>query len=120
VIRVLADEGVERRIVAALGSIGLDVIQVSGPYKGMEDADVLRWARSERRLLLTRDKDFGTLVIKEAAECHGVVLYRLRALTTPERIVRLLDVFLRADESWHEAFIVVGPESVRYRRLPAK
>jgi predicted nuclease of predicted toxin-antitoxin system len=119
VIRVLADEGVERRIVAALGSIGLDVIQVSGPYKGMEDADVLRWARSERRLLLTRDTDFGTLVIKEA-ECHGVVLYRLRALTTPERIVRLLDVFLRADESWHEAFIVVGPESVRYRRLPAK
>lgn len=52
-IRVLADEGVERRIVTALGTIGLDA-------------------------------------------------------------------FLRADERWHQAFIVVGPESVRYRRLPAK
>jgi predicted nuclease of predicted toxin-antitoxin system len=49
---------------------------VSEVHRGAEDATVLELALSERRVLLTEDKDFGQLVFAAARDSGGVVLIR--------------------------------------------
>ena len=51
-------------MVAFLRTIGQDVIYVAETAVGLSDADVLALALSEKRILLTEDKDFGDLMIR--------------------------------------------------------
>lgn len=44
-----------------------------------DDQRVIDFARSERRLLLTEDKDFGQLVFAAAKQHSGVILIRYPA-----------------------------------------
>jgi predicted nuclease of predicted toxin-antitoxin system len=58
-MRLIADESCDFRLVRSLRSAGHDVIAVAETQAGIDDDDVIHRARSERRLLLTEDKDFG-------------------------------------------------------------
>jgi len=49
--------------VVLLRSVGHDVVYVCEVAAGSTDAEVIAYAQSERRILLTEDKDFGNLFI---------------------------------------------------------
>jgi predicted nuclease of predicted toxin-antitoxin system len=73
-IRLLADENVPRASVARLRSAGHDVADVTS---GVSDQEVLRRAASERRVIVTFDRDFGRLALDpRAPRPLGVVLLR--------------------------------------------
>ena len=61
-MRFLADESCDFAAVHALRMAGHDVVAVSEFARGAEDTTVVDAARSQRRILLTEDKDFGQLV----------------------------------------------------------
>jgi len=52
----------------------------------MTDADILRLATHENRVVLTADKDFGELVYRQKIPAVGVILLRFRAPTYSSRI----------------------------------
>jgi len=58
----LAEESCDFAVVRALRAAGYDVLAVAERARGAHDEDVIRLATSERRILLTEDKDFGQLV----------------------------------------------------------
>ena len=60
-MRFLADESCDFAVVAALRHAGHDVTTVAEINEGVDDEVVLALARSESRVLLTEDKDFGLL-----------------------------------------------------------
>jgi predicted nuclease of predicted toxin-antitoxin system len=61
-MRFLADESCDGAVVRAMREAGHDVTSVRDTMRGASDRSVLDAALSERRLLLTEDKDFGELV----------------------------------------------------------
>ena len=75
-MRFLADESCDFAPVRALHAAGHDVVAVSEVARGAEDSVVIELARSEQRVLLTEDKDFGQLVFAAARQSSGVVLLR--------------------------------------------
>lgn len=116
-MNLLADEGVDRQVVARCRGEGHDVLYVAEMDPGIPDDAVLDLANRELRKLLTADKDFGELVFRQGRLTEGVILTRLSGLS-PENKSRML---LQAI-SEHEAeltpgtFAVVTPGSVRIRR----
>ena len=50
-------------MVASLRLLGHDVLYVSEAAAGLNDVDVIALATSEKRILLTEDKDFGDLAV---------------------------------------------------------
>ena len=76
-MRFLADESVERPVVVRLRNAGYDVSYVSETQPGAPDDNVLRQASRELRILVTNDKDFGTLAFLQRRASAGVVLLRL-------------------------------------------
>ena len=67
-VRWLADECVDAGLVVNLRASGHDVVYMAEIAPAANDAEVVRLARAESRLLLTEDKDFGDLVFRRGAK----------------------------------------------------
>jgi predicted nuclease of predicted toxin-antitoxin system len=55
-------------VVVDLRLAGYDVVSITERMPGADDETVIEFARSERRLLITEDKDFGQLVFAAAKQ----------------------------------------------------
>src|ERR1700730_8935275 len=80
-MRWVADECVDAALVQRLRGPGHDVIYAAEVASGATDAQILRRANDEDRLLLTEDKDFGEFVFRLHMTVPGLVLLRV----APER-----------------------------------
>jgi predicted nuclease of predicted toxin-antitoxin system len=58
-MKFLADEGVDRSVVAGLRQLNFDVYFVVEEVRSLDDSTLLEMAVEENRILITRDKDFG-------------------------------------------------------------
>ena len=119
-MRLLADENLPGRLVAALRSLGLDVKWVRTVAPGIDDLAVLALASRDRRILITFDKDFGEIAATSSLPAaSGVILLRLPLDRSPDHANRLAALIAsRAD--WLGHFAVIEPGRVRLRQLARK
>ena len=76
-MRWLVDECVDAALVARLRDAGHDVVYMAEIAPAESDAEVMRRAHEDNRLLLTEDKDFGDLVFRRGRPVPGIVLLRI-------------------------------------------
>jgi predicted nuclease of predicted toxin-antitoxin system len=116
-VRWLVDECVDVSIVVQLRRAGHDVVYMSDAQPRATDTEVLERAHKEDRLLLTEDKDFGELVIRQAKPVPGVILLRIsperRALKST-RLRAAVDLF---GDALIGRYTVVEETRFRSRRL---
>jgi predicted nuclease of predicted toxin-antitoxin system len=116
-MRFLADQDVYGVTIQFLRGLGHEV--ATAAEWGMSqsaDAELLRAAQADRRVFVTRDRDFGALVFVHAL--HGGVFY-LRALPSTLLAVhaeldRVLELYGEAE--LEGAFVVIEPGRHRMRR----
>jgi len=116
-MRWLADECVAASLVAFLRSIEHDVLYVAESAAGFSDSEVIALALSERRLLLTEDKDFGDLVFRRERVVPGVVLMRVGPENSALKAMRLETVIARYGEGLFGRYTVIEEGRFRSRRL---
>lgn len=115
-MRWLADECVDAGLVDRLRRAGHDVLYIAESASGIRDAEVLRRAQAEVRLLLTEDKDFGELVFRSKMAVPGVVLLRVDSAKHSLKWRRLEAAVLRYGEALVGRFLVI--EETRFRSRP--
>lgn len=114
-LRLLLDENVGRSVVQSLISNGYDAVSAVEIGFGMPDADILRLALQEKRVLITLDKDFGQMIYQSRAEHCGVVLLRLQKESS-ENVGSVLLNFLNSyNGDIIDKFIVVTEDKIRVR-----
>jgi predicted nuclease of predicted toxin-antitoxin system len=117
---ILADENIIGAIVARLRADGHDVEWIAELAPSIADVDVLGRAVGGGRVLLTDDKDFGELVVRESRPHRGVVLLRLAGMRPVERADFVGRLFARGVEPFVDAFTVVQADGrVRTRQVVA-
>lgn len=93
-MKLLADENIPSSVVRALVDGGYDIVWIRTKAPGISDLDVMRYACLEKRILLTYDKDFGELAVKDnLCPIEGIILFRLylkNPVLTGRAISRLL------------------------------
>ena len=78
------------------------------------DLTLLNWARDEQRILVTIDKDFGTLLFLDQAEHTGLV--RLPDVPASRRIELMEEILDRySDEMEAGAIVTVRGARIRIR-----
>jgi len=118
-MRFLADQDIYQITIDNLREWGQDLLTAKeiGLQKS-PDEDLLKRAKGENRLLLTRDKGFGGLVFLNKELSTGVILLRMTPVNAEEvhlELHRLLEEH-REDEL-RSVFSVVEPHRHRIRRL---
>jgi predicted nuclease of predicted toxin-antitoxin system len=115
-MKFLADEGVDRSVVDGLRQLGFDVFYVVDETRSLDDDVLLQIAADEKRILITKDKDFGELVFRLNKVHAGVVLLRLEGLETQERADLVCPVLLKYKDQLHNSFAVIQNGIIRIRQ----
>ena len=77
-IKFLADVNVEKEIVDYLSENKYDVKWIPDYNCEMLDEDLLKLATTEKRILITNDKDFGELTVLQKRLSTGIILLRVK------------------------------------------
>ncbi len=115
-MNLLADENLDRSVIARLRQDGHDVLAVAEMEPGIEDTAVLARANERNALLLTEDKDFGELVFRQQLVHAGVILVRLAGLPVAVKGEILCVALKEHGAEMVRAFTVLSPGVVRIRR----
>jgi predicted nuclease of predicted toxin-antitoxin system len=77
----------------------------------------MKYACRENRILLTYDKDFGELVMKDnLCPPSGIILLRLPLKSPAESAAFILDI-LNSRNDWEGQFSVIDEKKIRMRPL---
>lgn len=115
-MRYLLDESADYRLASRLTELGHYVSAVAREYpRALPERDVLALALRERRVLITNDLDFGSLIIRDELPHYGVVLFRLRTTRLAAKEARL-DFVLRRYADQLNGFLTVTETRVRPHR----
>lgn len=116
---LLADENIAAPMVAALRESGWDVLYLTERSPGITDDEVLALVRSEHRILVTEDKDFGELVFRLKERVPGIVLLRLPEQSWDKRWPRVRDALATRSAQLQGKYTVIGQDRIRSRAMPA-
>lgn len=111
-MKFLADENIPLRAVEKLRESGLEITSIVEESPGLPDVDVLRLSAERKVVLITFDKDFGTLVFKRQEESFGVILLRFPP-KSPEFVFDMLKILFNSGIDFERKFIVMRENKVR-------
>jgi len=98
-----------------LTALGHDVAQVAERDHRMKDEDILQWAVTEQRIILTTDQDFEAMIWREGRQHCGVL--RLENLPRTERKALLEYTLNRHSTDLAAGAIVIAmSRKIRIRR----
>jgi predicted nuclease of predicted toxin-antitoxin system len=116
-MRFLADENVSRFVIERIRACGLDVMSIGETRPGAPDKDVLEAAGAEGRILITEDRDFGELVIRQRLAVSGVILLELDRLSNATEAEIVAEVVSTHAGRFLGHLVVVEPGRIRVRPL---
>ena len=106
-------------MIAALRERVHNVAWVRTNAPGIPDRELMGRPRSEERILLTFDKDFGELAFRAGLPATaGIILLRFPPVSSAH-VTRLVVAALDQRADWAGHFSVVERHRIRMRRLPA-
>lgn len=116
-MRFLADENISALIVQHVRALGFEVSVISEHSSGICDKDVLQMAENENLFLITEDRDFGELVIRQKRNVRGVILTELDRLTTLAEAERVAKSIAENQDQLTGHLMVIEPGRIRFRPL---
>jgi len=119
-MRFLADMGLAQSTIAFLRAQGHDAVHLRDQgLQQLEDIDIVQKARTEGRVILTHDLDFGRIVALGGTRVPSVITFRLSDMRPSQVNQRLLSVLERFTEQLEMgALVSVTDNGIRVRSLP--
>ena len=114
-LRFLADESCDFGVVKALRAEGYDVVALTEITSHTIDSEVVALSYSEKRILLTEDKDFGQLVFASQADSAGVILIRYPGNARKSLQEAVIKLIHEQGTEIQNAFVVMQPGQIRMR-----
>ena len=117
-MKFLADQDVYAGTIGFLSGLGHDVVPATQlGLAQAEDAELLRVAHGQGRILRTRDRDFGGLIFVQGG---GPGVIYLRVLPSTQKAVhaeleRILTLY--REQELQSAFVIIEPGRHRIRKL---
>lgn len=114
-MKFLADMGVSISTISSLREAGYDSVHLRDEgLLTMDDEDILNKARSEGRIVVTFDLDFGDLLAASGETLPSVIIFRLRNQTPSAVRPRLFEILSECEKDLSSGAIIIV-EEVRYR-----
>ncbi len=115
-MKFLIEANMRRSVGTFLQAAGHDVRFLTGTTdRDLPDDQVLELAVRENRVLLTNDRDFGTLIYQRRRAHSGVIFFRLKQESTEAYTTRLSNVVMTHHDALRRLFIIVEDDHVRVR-----
>lgn len=111
-MKILVDESVNFRIIKRLKEENFEVSAIAEHSSGISDTEVILLAQTEGRILLTEDKDFGTLVFAHNNKNISVILLRYNK-NEEEKIIENTLSILNPSNFESFVFVTITAQKIR-------
>ncbi|MCE7890621.1 MAG: DUF5615 family PIN-like protein [Myxococcales bacterium] len=123
-MKLLLDQGLPRGACQLLVRHGHDVLHVGEVgLATASDDDILDWAESNGRVVVTLDADFHAILARRGASRPSAIRVRVEGLRAEALAALLAKVVVQSESALNAgAMVTVGPdgETVRERGLPLR
>lgn len=113
-MKFLADVNIESLIVKHLRKLNYDVKWVLEEDPFVKDEEILEISYTEKRILLSNDKDFGELVFKEKRNVFSIILLRIPQNDVALKVEVIDNLINNYKEKIEHKFTVVSKNKVRF------
>lgn len=104
----LTDENIDQEVVNFLRDRGFDVLDIKEQELfRLSDRSILEMAWQQKRVIISQDSDFGTLIFRDAMEVRGVIYLR-PGHESPEVHLQTMEAILSANLDLSAPFMLVG------------
>jgi predicted nuclease of predicted toxin-antitoxin system len=119
-MRFLVDNALPASIASGLRNAGHDAIHVHAlGMAAARDDEIFAYAAQERRVLVSADTDFGTILALSGMTTPSVILLRRTHKKPPELLNVILDNLKQlAEDLENGAVVVIEDRRLRIRKLP--
>ncbi len=119
-MRFLADMGISPLTVKAFSEKGYDAIHLyEQGLECLQDSLIMTKAKSENRIILTFDLDFGDLLAFSGDSLPSVIIFRLEKANPDYVLSKLKPVLNQCQKDLEKgAIIIIKDNSYRVRELP--
>ncbi len=114
--KLLLDENIGYLAVLNLRESGYDIVSILEESPGITDQEVLQKAKSEKRIIVTLDGDFGALVYRDSNKHVGVLFLRLEKESAENISMVITKVLARYGQKLEKKFTVATETRVRLRQ----
>ena len=115
-IRFIVDMGVSKKVEEWLSTNDYDIKAVRDIDPKMKDCDVLNYAVTENRMVITMDKDFGELVFNSGLDHSGVLLLRLEDAKSDEKVKTIQEILIKYEDKLKNNFCVYQHGKLRIKK----
>ena len=115
-IRFIVDMGVSKKVEEWLSTNDYDIKAIRDIDPRMKDRDILKFAVTEKRMIITMDKDFGELVFNSGLNHSGVLLLRLEDAKSDEKVNTIQEILLKFEDKLENNFCVYQHGKLRIRK----
>lgn len=112
-IKFIADVNIEKVIVDLLLENGYNVKWIPDYDCEILDADLLNMANTEKRILVTNDKDFGELTFLQKKLSTGIILIRVKGQKPQNKIKVMKKLLQNYSHKLLHHFVVVTKGKIR-------
>jgi predicted nuclease of predicted toxin-antitoxin system len=75
--KFLTDENIDIEVVELLKNQGFDVFDIKEQALwGLSDSNIISMAFEEKRIIVTQDSDFGTMIYRDLVDFYGLIYLR--------------------------------------------
>lgn len=116
-MQFLANENFPNPGIEYLRSAGFEVISISESWSGASDEEVLAKAVQEDLIILTFDRDYGTLIFRyQLATPPAIVYFRMKG-QAPDEAAQILVAKIKEGIEIAGHFTVIEHSGIRQRKL---
>ena len=113
-MKFLADENISHQTIQFLRNLGYDIKPIPNYLKGASDKNIITYASTEDRYLISLDIDFGKIYYFSERKDIGIIILRVHPPTV-EHINALLDRFLKTTNLEKMGKCLIILEEKKYR-----
>ena len=117
-IGLLANENFPGPALRKLRAAGVDVVAVVENMPAAKDVEVLEFARTNGRWIVTFDRDYGELVFKRGVLPPPAIIYLRQEPYPAERPADIVLALLSNPSLAEGHMLVVSERGIRRRRMP--
>ncbi|MFO0795028.1 MAG: DUF5615 family PIN-like protein [Candidatus Brocadiaceae bacterium] len=115
-LKFLVDVGVGKKVEKWLINQGYDTKSVRDIDPHLPDKEILKIAVSEKRMVVTMDKDFGELIYNSGSFHGGVLLLRLEDAKSDEKVKVVENILVKYAGKLLNKFCVYKDGRLRIRK----
>lgn len=113
-IKFLADVNVEKPIIDFLRKQGCDVKWIPDYNCEILDEDLLEMTNTEKRVLITNDKDFGELIFLQKRLSKGIILIRVKSQSVYIKLKLIKNLLQNYSNKILNHFVVITDKKLRF------